>query len=164
VFAEPGGFFGSVRIDGQPAADGTVIEAFIGDVVCGTTATINGRYDITVKAGFGIGNSFQEDCARSGPNTSTVVFRSETLTANETGAFIPGGAYELNLTFGQAPTPSTVLPRTGFGDASRSRTPYVIAMWILLGAGVIALGAAFALAGDAFTEDAGPLRELDRHR
>lgn len=109
VLAHASAFFGSVTINGEPAPDGTPIEALIGDVVCGTTTTSDGRYSISVNAGYGVGNYYQEGC---GGGDETVVFRSGERIANERGTFRWDSGRALDLTFGTAPS---VLPGTGSG-------------------------------------------------
>ena len=138
--AEPLAFLGSVTINGEPAADGRPIEALVGPTVCGTTTTSDGRYTISVNAGFGMGADFQEGCGGSGPSTNTVMFRSGNLIANEQGHFIGGTAQMLDLTFGQAPR----LPDTGSGapGSGADFTPGLL--WVLLGVAMAALVAALA--------------------
>lgn len=99
-------FLGTASLNGRAAADGTSIEALIGDVVCGTTTTRSGLYDVRVRSGRGSGGDFQKGCGASGPNTSTVVFRSGTLIAHERGRFVGHTVQELNLNFG----PQLALP------------------------------------------------------
>lgn len=142
------GFFGSVTVNGQPAPDGTPIEALIGDVVCGTTRTTAGQYRIGVSPGFGFGDLFQEGCAGSGPGTYTVVFRSGTLIASERGRFVSHVVQGLDLTFGQAlaptETPPPALPDTGSAPTSQTTAATAWLLWVLLGVGIAALMARLA--------------------
>src|SRR2546421_1282010 len=52
-------FLGTVTVDGVPAADGTLIQAIVNGINCGSTTTQAGRYSVYVKAGFGTGTDFQ---------------------------------------------------------------------------------------------------------
>ncbi len=146
VVTTPSEFIGTVTIDGAPAPDGTPIEALIGSTVCGSDTTRGGRYDIVVRSGHGSGQEFQEGCGGSGPNTSTVVFRTGSLLANETGRFIGHTAVELNLTFGQAPAPypPTNLPNSGQGIPRTGAMPQLAAaLWGLLAVGALAFLSSF---------------------
>ena len=138
-------FIGTVTINGIPAADDTLIEALIGDIVCGTTTTSDGRYSISISIGYGFGSAFEEGCGDSGPGTNTVVFRSAPLIANETGNFIGHLAQELDLSFGKAPEPPppSELPDTGSGSDSQSEISIAASLflWLLVSLGLAALGA-----------------------
>jgi hypothetical protein len=126
-----------MTINGEAAPDGTPIEALIGDLVCGTTTTSDGRYGITVNGGYGMGNQFQEGCGNGG---EAVVFRSGQLIANQRGQFLGGLVQTLDLTFGPAG-----LPDTGSGPAPGSGADFVPGLlWILLGVAMAALIAALA--------------------
>lgn len=137
-------FLGTVTLNGSPAPDGTVIEALIGNLVCGTTTTVGDQYDISVKSGRGFGGDFQEGCGVSGPGTYTVTFRSGGLIANERGQFIGHVAQELNLTFGQAAATGQPggLPGTGSGASLHSDQRVATFIWITAG-----FGLALALSG-----------------
>jgi hypothetical protein len=135
----PGGFFGSVTIDGRPVPDGTTIEALIGETVCSTATTEDSGYFLVVNNDFGSGTFYQEGCGRSGV---TVTFRIGDLIAHERGAFAKFLGLELDLTFGRAPD----LPSTGLrgGSASGSSPRLAGWLWALLGAGLIAAIAGLA--------------------
>ena len=154
VLAAPSSFFGSVNIGIAPAPDGTLIEALIGDVVCGTTLTSGARYGIDVNAGYGVGQFYQEGCGASGPDATTVVFQTQGLFANETGTFIGHVAQELNLTFGEAPSrPPPLLPETGAGPDAGAE-PAKWARWIVwLGLGLAVGGLVCGLAAGVLVED-----------
>lgn len=134
IIAEPSDFGGSVTINGETAPDGTPIEALVGDVVCGTTTTSRGRYDVRINAGYGIGTDVQEGC---GSNGVAVLFRTGELTASQQGQFLGGVGQTLDLTFG-----TSALPNTGSGPISGTGgggTPIAVAA---LAAGAIVAGAA----------------------
>ncbi len=120
-------FLGTVTLNGQRAPDGTHIEAVIRDTVCGTTTVQGGRYDILVRSGTGSGPEYQQGCGSTGPSIDTVVFRSGQLIATERGQFIPHAAQQLDLTFGQAATPTTGggLPTTGYAPSDRQNGTFV---------------------------------------
>ena len=139
VAADPSWFRGSVTINGLSAPNGTLIEAMIRDIVCGSTKTDGDQYQVSVNAGYGVG-AFQEGCGGSGPNTSAVVFRSGSLIANEQAAFVAGGIQDLDLTFGQAPD----LPIAGVGSSPASGPTIPWFFWALLAGGAVALTAAAA--------------------
>lgn len=89
----PHRFFGTLTIDGQPAATGTTLTVFIGTTQCGTFTVISpGRYQIDV-----LPASLQMGCARGG---EPVIFRIGDRTAMQMPTFRTGGFEELNLTFG----------------------------------------------------------------
>lgn len=139
VFAEPSEFLGTVTIDGQPASDGTPIEALIGDVVCGTATVSAERYDVSVRAGYGYGRDYQERCGNGG---EAVAFRSGGRIANETGTFTGLIVQELDLTFGQALAPT--LPDTGSGAPGSSAGAIPGVFWVLLAVAMAALVAGLA--------------------
>ncbi len=90
-------FFGSVKIGGNNAPDGTTVVASISGVACGYGTVSGGQYFVDVQA---IGG-----CTTPGANVSFAVGGQ---TASTTGT-LPGvpGAVQLNLTVNQAtPTPA----------------------------------------------------------
>ncbi len=128
-------FHGLVTIDGSPAPDGTVIEALVGETVCGTTTTLDGTYAIGVNAGSGQGNQFQEGCGST--DNGRVTFRTGEHVAAEIGFFVGHGAQELNLSFGQR----IILPDTGTGQSAQEQPTALLAL-----ATLFALGGCCALA------------------
>lgn len=90
----PHRFFGSLTINGQPAATGTVLRAFIGDTECATsTVSTAGSYVIDVP-----GVTLNPNCGRSGQ--STVTFRVDGQAASQTPGYRDGGFQQLDLTIG----------------------------------------------------------------
>ena len=87
--AIPVTFLGTVSVDGASAPDGTLIQAIVNGVNCGSTTTQAGRYSAYVKAGFGTGPEFQQGCPQNG---DIVSFQSAGRLANETGRFVAGAA------------------------------------------------------------------------
>jgi hypothetical protein len=144
-------FMGTVALNRQAAPDGALIEALVNDTVCGSATTQGGRYDIVVKSGRGTGNQFQQGC---GENGNTIVFRSGSLTASQTGQFIGMTVQQLNLTFGQSATPTARggLPTTGSaGDAAQGGSPLVPAGYsVAIGLTLMTLAAAVRLARRAW--------------
>src|SRR5918992_103576 len=97
----PHRFFGSVTVNGQPAATGTVISALIGGTEC-ASATIStaGSYVIDVP-----GVTINPNCGRSGQ--SSVTFEVGGQEAG-TATYRDGGYQQLNLAVGGGaqPTPA----------------------------------------------------------
>ena len=150
ISTHAGEFGGSVTINGEPAPDGTPIEALIDGLVCGDTETIDGLYNTIVRAGFGSGREFQEGCGAGGDD---VLFRSGELIAAEVGQFVGQVYTELDLTFADLPEepdpaeseePSPPqFPDTGYGSAGGSGTPIPPwLLWALSATGIAAIGAA----------------------
>ena len=102
----PHRFFGSLTINGQPAATGTVLRAFIGETECATsTVSTAGSYVIDVP-----GVTINPNCGRSGQ--STVTFRVDGQAASQTPGYRDGGFQQLDLTIGggganPGPTPTS---------------------------------------------------------
>jgi hypothetical protein len=89
-------FFGVVTVDGQPAAAGTTIRAFIDNNECGSSQVMGGgTYVIDV-----LGVTLDPNCARDG---QSVQFRIDSRVATQSPTFRTGGFEMLNLTFGGAP-------------------------------------------------------------
>lgn len=160
----PGRFVGSVVVDGQPAAAGTVIEARIGSASCGVdtvfTQGTESRYAIDVPA---LDPGATPNCGTDG---ATVTFYIGGKLARETGSWRNFDINIVNLSYvsptptptpsasaspsatpatpttagggggGAAPTPKA--PNSGNGSQSGDSS----AMWLfaLLGAGVLAFG------------------------
>ncbi len=103
--APPTRFYGTLTIDGQPAAAGTAVRAFIGTTDCTSPTSLSvpaGNYTVDVAGGGQI-----PGCGSDG---ATVTFRVGTRQASETGTFSTGTFVNLPLTIsgagGQpAPTP-----------------------------------------------------------
>ena len=103
VFAVPPpshNFFGTVTVDGQNVADGTLIEAIIdGTIVAGTGASFTNAgvsvYGLLSVAG---DDSDTAGVKEGGAPGDTVQFRVSGLLASETGSWTQGTVTELNLT------------------------------------------------------------------
>jgi hypothetical protein len=112
----PARFTGTVTIDGQPAPAGTVIEARIGGVTCGTTTVFlsggQARYVIDVAA-LDPGRSL--NCGTEG---ATVQFYVGGKLAQQTGTWRNFELNQLNLTV-VTPTPTPTATPT----ATPTRTP-----------------------------------------
>jgi len=99
-------FEGTVTIDGEDAAIGTVIEAYIQgdddpDVADGTTTLDSpGMYELTVE---GADSYFG----------NTIIFKIDEVTANQTSEFITAGPLvSLDLTVGEGGSPGTTTTTT----------------------------------------------------
>ncbi|MCK9518604.1 MAG: hypothetical protein M0R74_06195 [Dehalococcoidia bacterium] len=142
----PATFAGSVTIDGQPAAAGTVIEARVGGASCGVTQVFveggEARYSVKVDAK-------APDAANCGEEGSTVSFVVGGKAANETGTW---RNYELNLvnltvtsetpaTASPSASPTPKAPATGSGVGSGSSNGL---LFVAMGLGALVLGASGA--------------------
>ena len=86
----PARFHGTAMMNGQPAPVGTVVQALVGGVVCGTgTVSADGSYRVDVTAAVS-----QPGC---GINGAPVTFTVGGLRARETGTFQSGMFIPLNL-------------------------------------------------------------------
>lgn len=148
----PARFAGTVLVDGQAPPAGTVIEARIGNVVCGSTQVFlsgaQARYVIDVAA-LDPGRSL--NCGTDG---ATVTFFVGGRQARETGTWRNYQLNELNLTV-VTPTPTATptrtptprAPRTGSGfEADGGTTGGGMLPLALLGVALLGLGAAGAAA------------------
>jgi len=95
----PSVFGGTVSFDGAPAADGTVISAWIDGKEVASTEAKDGGYAIIVAQ--------SADAAFAG---KTVVFQVGGSEAREQGTWEAQGGSELNLTAITAPPPATATP------------------------------------------------------
>lgn len=125
----PHRFFGSLTINGQPAATGTVLRAFIGETECATaTLSTAGTYVIDVP-----GVTINPNCGRTGQ--STISFQVNGQTASQTATYRDGGFEQLNLTIGGGPVSgfnaaaidlnAPCIPEPGQSTCSANRT----ALW-----------------------------------
>ncbi len=91
--AQPSGpphrFAGSVTLDGEAAAAGTSVTAFVNGAECGSSATV-----ITTAAGSTYAVDVPDSCADAG---DTVSFQVGGYDAAETGTWSGGGRTDLNL-------------------------------------------------------------------
>lgn len=89
----PCGFYGSVTVNGEPAPEGTVITAYIGDTESGSIITVNGEYGTN-------GNLLVSRGGISGDIVSFYVkipSMQAPAKASETALWEPGLVMELNL-------------------------------------------------------------------
>lgn len=106
----PHRFYGNVTINGEPAPDGTVLSARIGDVEYANTATLNGKYDFKV-------STDDEDTApkEGGIDGDEIIFYvNNEPAANAT--FSVGRITQLDLKIGeeQGQEPEEPVATTGF--------------------------------------------------
>jgi hypothetical protein len=97
----PHAFYGTLTIDGSPAAVGMVVKAKVGGVECGSiTTTVAGQY--------GGSGAFEQKLAVSGEiaTGATIYFYASDVEADQTYAFSAGAVTELNLT-AEAPSDTT---------------------------------------------------------
>jgi hypothetical protein len=148
----PNRFFGSVTLDGAPAAAGTVVTAQIGGVECGSTTVVTGEtFAYIVDA---VSDGEISGCGSAG---ATVSFLVGGNTADQTASWTSGDFTQLDLTASSAAaptatppppptegpaeaTPTTVIVVTPFGSGGDLGGGSGTAWWaIATGAGVLAL-------------------------
>jgi hypothetical protein len=150
----PARFAGSVTVDGQPVAAGTVITAQIGSASCGSTSTFTeagqARYVLDVPA------LEPNAAANCGTDGATVTFFIGALRANETGSWRNFDLNQLDLTATTPVSPTPTASPTGTGTAVPTPRPPVTgggtvdssdgssSLFLALGIGAIALAAAGA--------------------
>lgn len=149
----PSRFAGSVKVDGQPPAPGTTIEARIGSATCGTTSTFNqggeSRYALDSPA---LDPGASPNCGTDG---AVVTFYIGGKKAAETGSWRNYDINVVNLTY-TTPTPTPVpsaspsatpkAPVTGTGTITATGGDST-ATWLFAAFGLAAL--AFGVGGAA---------------
>ncbi|MGB8708073.1 MAG: hypothetical protein WCD72_09070, partial [Dehalococcoidia bacterium] len=128
----PHQFYGTVKVDGTPAAEGTKVEAYVNDVKAAETAVDNlGRY--------GYVPTFKVP----GTAGATVKFYVGTLLANETFIWEVGGYTNLNLTVTQAPpgTPTVTSVNPNSGTQGQALPAVIITGTNFTGATAVSFGA-----------------------
>ena len=90
----PNRFFGSVTINGQDQPEGTVVEAYIGNTLCGS-GTVQSRNGATIYFVDVLGAGQKANCAKDGDK---VTFKVAGLDAKETGTYDTAAATHLDLT------------------------------------------------------------------
>jgi hypothetical protein len=118
----PHAFYGTLTIDGSPAAVGTVVKAKVGGVECGSiTTTVAGQY--------GGSGAFEQKLAVSGEidTGATIYFYANNVEADQTYAFSSGAVTELNLTVETpadttAPTVVSTVPANGASNVAVDTT------------------------------------------
>jgi len=81
-------------INGKDAADGTVVEAYIGNTLCGT-GTVQNRNNAEIYLVDVVGAGQKPGCGKDG---DTVTFKVAGLDAKETGKYATAAATHLDLT------------------------------------------------------------------
>lgn len=104
----PEEFYGSVKVNGDPAPDGSQVAAISGGTMYGNTTTSRGQYTVTV-------GPIQFGCPLGG---STVNFSVFGVLADQSATFSMGSSQSLNLTvsildFTFSITPSSQVVRQG---------------------------------------------------
>ncbi len=101
--------FGTVTVDGQPAPAGTVVQAFIGEKLCGEGVVRRISDDLPLGYVVDVAGATQvEGCGTDG---ATIAFRVGGVLANETATFATGTFIRLDLTVrGQVATPTPGAP------------------------------------------------------
>jgi len=135
----PARFVGSVLVDGQAPAGGTLIEVRIGNATCGATTVFmaggEARYTLDSPA---LDPGANPNCGVDG---ATVSFYIGGKKANETGSWKNYQLNTVNLTYTTPTTTATATPKppvTGSGPATDSTS----ATWLyaVLGLGALAFG------------------------
>lgn len=118
--------FGAVTVDGRPAPAGTVVQAFIGEKLCGEGVVR--RISDELPLGYVVdvaGASQSEGCGTDG---ATITFRVGGVPANETATFATGSFVRLDLTVsGQVATPTPGAPTPPPFGAESTTTPTIAA-------------------------------------
>jgi hypothetical protein len=147
----PNRFFGSVTLDGAPAAAGTVVSAQIGGVECGSTTIVTGETFAYILDAVSDGEI--SGCGSAG---ASVTFLVGGNAADQTATWTSGDFTQLDLTASSAapppvqpttpppppaePTATAVIVVTPFGSGGDLGGGSGTAWWaIATGAGVLAL-------------------------
>jgi hypothetical protein len=119
----PNRFFGSVKINGQDAPDGTVVEAYIGNTLCGS-GSVQNRNNAEIYLVDVVGAGQKAGCAKDG---DTVKFKVAGLDAKETGKYATAEATHLDLTASGTPhnpsEPTVLAPGQGGTPLTPIATP-----------------------------------------
>lgn len=143
--APPARFVGTVRVDGQNAAPGTVITAYVGSQVCKVTQVSSvgteSRYTLDVPA---LDPGASPNCGTDG---AAVTFYIGDKKAAETGTWRNYDINVLNLTYTTptptppgAPSVTPAPPRTGELGGSGSGDSAAVWLFAALGLGALAFG------------------------
>jgi hypothetical protein len=89
----PNRYYGSVSINGQDQSEGTVVEAYIGNTLCGS-GTVQSRNGATIYLVDVLGAGQKSGCANDGDK---VTFKVAGLDAKETGTYTTAAATRLDL-------------------------------------------------------------------
>jgi hypothetical protein len=138
MHTEPNIYCGTVTIDGQPAPDGTLVEAVAEGELCASVETQGGLYKLVVPLFL---------CPQNGGHE--IVFLVAGREAKEKGRLqSPIYSWSLDLTVGVAPTPvktPAMLPFTGAGEPAASSSG--LPLWAMALAGMAAISVAALSAG-----------------
>lgn len=118
--------FGTVTVDGRPAPAGTVVQAFIGERLCGEGVVRRISDDLPLGYVVDVAGATQvEGCGTDG---APITFRVGGVPANETATFATGSFLRLDLTVsGQVATPTPGAPTPPPFGAVPAATPTVVA-------------------------------------
>jgi hypothetical protein len=118
--------FGTVTVGGQPAPAGTVVQALIGEKVCGEGVVRRISDDLPLGYVVDVAGATQvEGCGTDG---ATITFRVGGVPANETATFATGTFIRLDLTVrGQVATPTPGAPTPPPFGAAPAATPTAVA-------------------------------------
>lgn len=109
----PERFYGSVQINGQAQGDGTVVEAYIGNTLCGS-GTVGNRNGSEIYFVDVLGAGQKANCGNDGDK---VTFKVSGLDAKETGTYATASTARLDLsaTGSARPVeqPTVLAPGTG---------------------------------------------------
>lgn len=119
----PDRFFGSAQVDGKDQPDGTVVEAYIGNTLCGS-GTVQERNGSTIYLVDVLSATQKPGCAKDG---DTVKFKIAGLDAKETAKYATAEATHLDLTASGTPKnpalPTVLAPGQGGTPATPLATP-----------------------------------------
>ena len=105
----PSEFSGTVKVDGQSVADGTVVEGLVdGTIVAGTTTTFTFGTDSVYILPVGGDDPDTTTQKEGGIAGDTVQFKVAGKLATQTGTWASGGSVTLNLTVVSAVGPKTL--------------------------------------------------------
>lgn len=118
--------FGTVTVGGRPAPAGTVVQALIGEKVCGEGVVRRISDDLPLGYVVDVAGATQvEGCGTDG---ATITFRVGGVPANETATFATGTFLRLDLTVsGQVATPPPGAPTPPPFGAAPAATPTAVA-------------------------------------
>ncbi|MFN8616984.1 MAG: hypothetical protein U0837_07780 [Dehalococcoidia bacterium] len=136
----PARFVGSVLVDGQAPAGGTLIEARIGSATCGATTVFmagsEARYVVDSPA---LDPGANPNCGVDG---AVVTFYIGGKKANETGSWKNYQLNTVNLTYTTPTTTATATPKPPVTGTTGPATDSSSATWLyaVLGLGALAFG------------------------
>lgn len=109
----PNRFYGSAKVNGQDQSEGTVVEAYVGNTLCGS-GTVQARDGGPIYFLDVLGAGQKPNCAKDGDKVS---FKIAGLDAKESGTYTTASATRLDLTANgtarQIEQPTVLAPGTG---------------------------------------------------